>query len=324
MNITKCPSLLLGGFDTYSPRALKSLFSGKKVSHILPYDAPDVSEESKAKFLKNRGVISVSGVQAKVGIVQEGHKLRLTRGGEQSTHILKTSAGELLNGDFSCANEHLTMRLASQVFGVKTAANGLVFFKNGEAAYITKRFDILPSGDKLKMEDFASIAQKSPQHGSDFKYDFSYEELGALIRKVVPAWRVEIEKFFSLVLFNYIFCNGDAHLKNFSVMQGSAGDYKLAPAYDLMNTRLHLNDRTFAPSKGLFAGKKLSFVGRADFLEFAKRIECNPQSAKTIIENFTSKEAESASIKLIDASFLPRKLKQKYKELFFERLETLA
>lgn len=324
MNITKCPSLLADGYDTYSPKALKFLFSGKKVSHILPYDAPEISEDTKEKFIENRNVISVSGVQIKVGLIQVGNKLRLSESGEQSTHILKTAVAELPNGSFSCANEHLTMQLAGQVFGIETAANALIFFKNGEAAYITKRFDVLPNKMKLKMEDFASLAKKSPADGGNFKYDFSYAELGALIRKVVPAWHVEIEKFFSIVLFNYLFCNGDAHLKNFSVIQGSAGDYKLAPAYDLMNTRLHLKDRTFAPTKGLLADRQLSFVQRADFLEFAERIECNLKSAHTILEKFTSKESESATAELVDNSFLSPRLKQNYKELFFERLETLS
>lgn len=324
MNITKCPSLLADGYDTYSPKALKFLFSGKKVSHILPYDAPGISEDTKEKFIENRNVISVSGVQTKVGLIQVGNKLRLSESGEQSTHILKTAVTELPNGRFSCANEHLTMQLAGQVFGIETAANALIFFKNGEAAYITKRFDVLPNKMKLKIEDFASLAKKSPADGGNFKYDFSYAELGALIRKVVPAWRVEIEKFFSIVLFNYLFCNGDAHLKNFSVIQGSAGDYKLAPAYDLMNTRLHLKDRTFAPTKGLFADRQLSFVQRADFLEFAECIECNLKSAQTILEKFTSKESESATVELVDNSFLSPRLKQNYKELFFERLETLS
>lgn len=324
MNITKCPSLLADGYDTYSPKALKFLFSGKKVSHILPYDAPGISEDTKEKFIENRNVISVSGVQTKVGLIQVGNKLRLSESGEQSTHILKTAVAELPNGRFSCANEHLTMQLAGQVFGIETATNALIFFKNGEAAYITKRFDVLPNKMKLKIEDFASLAKKSPADGGNFKYDFSYAELGALIRKVVPAWRVEIEKFFSIVLFNYLFCNGDAHLKNFSVIQGSAGDYKLAPAYDLMNTRLHLKDRTFAPTKGLLADRPLSFVQRADFLEFAECIECNLKSAQTILEKFTSKESESATVELVDNSFLSTQLKQNYKELFFERLETLS
>lgn len=74
-----------------------------------------------------------------------------------------------------------------------------------------------------------------------------------LIQKYVPAWRVEVEKFFSLVVFNYLFSNGDAHLKNFSLLESTNGDYLLSPAYDLINTKLHVDDTDFALEKGLFA-----------------------------------------------------------------------
>lgn len=39
--------------------------------------------------------------------------------------------------------------------------------------------------------------------------------MGELIQRYVPAWKIEMERFFRLVLFNYLFSNGDAHLKNF-------------------------------------------------------------------------------------------------------------
>jgi serine/threonine-protein kinase HipA len=42
-----------------------------------------------------------------------------------------------------------------------------------------------------------------------------------------------------MILFNYIFSNGDAHLKNFSVIQSEQGDYTLKPVYDLLCTRIH-------------------------------------------------------------------------------------
>lgn len=73
------------------------------------------------------------------------------------------------------------------------------------------------------------------------------------MQKYVAAWRVEIEKYFSLVVFNYLFSNGDAHLKNFSLLEASKGDYLLSPAYDLVNAKLHMNDTDFALDRGLFA-----------------------------------------------------------------------
>ena len=76
------------------------------------------------------------------------------------------------------ANEHLSMQIARQVFGIETAENCLVFFKNGDPAYITKRFDVQEDGTKWAIEDFASLAGRTPQtHGTDFKYSGSYLEL---------------------------------------------------------------------------------------------------------------------------------------------------
>jgi serine/threonine-protein kinase HipA len=48
------------------------------------------------------------------------------------------------------ANEHLTMQIARQVYGIETAENALIFFKDGAPAYITKRFDVKEDGNYLK------------------------------------------------------------------------------------------------------------------------------------------------------------------------------
>ena len=96
------------------------------------------------------------------------------------------------------ANEHLTMQIAKQVYGMEIAENALIFFNNGEPAYITKRVDFKVDGSKWGNEDFASLACKSLDNsGPDFKYEYSYEEMAILIQKYVPAWRIEIEKFYS-------------------------------------------------------------------------------------------------------------------------------
>ena len=52
--INVCPGTLAQGFHTYSPACLKNVFNGRKVSHILPYDAPQHSKEVAEQFLENR------------------------------------------------------------------------------------------------------------------------------------------------------------------------------------------------------------------------------------------------------------------------------
>ena len=292
-----CPGSLAEGFTTYSPAFLRRMFNNKKVNHILPYDAPQIDGEDTEKFVENRKRISISGVQEKLSLVLDKNKLRLTEQGEGGTYILKPIPRDLKKVDQVPANEHLTMQIAAQVYNINTAENGMIFFKNGSPAYITKRFDVKPDGTKWGKEDFATLAGRTKdKNGADYKYTYSYEEAAELIRKFVPAWRIEIEKFLSLVIFNYLFSNGDAHLKNFSLLESETGDYFLSPAYDLINTRIHVDDTDFALDKGLFADsfesetcKKTFHRGKADFIEFAKRIGVRDDRVEKILDSFLEK-----------------------------------
>lgn len=311
MKLTHCPSTLAEGYETYSPIALKNLFKGKRISHILPYDSPEKNESDNEKFIENVEHISISGVQDKEVCVLQKGKIHLSEKGKQSTHILKPiPLSRLRKVKELPANENLTMQIASQVYGIETAANGLCFFKTGEPAYITKRFDVDAKGGKLRKEDFSSLAGLMPTNGgSNYKYEYSYEELADLIRNYVPAWRIEIEKFYKVVLFNFLFSNGDAHLKNFSVIETTKGDFRLAPAYDLLNTHLHVDDSDFALSRGLFReGEKsefLKFNGKANgrsFEEFGKRIGMNEKRVTEILEQFTTQYPLTEQ--LIEASLL--------------------
>jgi serine/threonine-protein kinase HipA len=313
-----CPGTLAEGFKTYSPGCIRNLFNGKKVSHILPYDPPQQDEKVAEQFLENRKRISISGVQEKLSLLLEKNVLRLTEEGEQGTYIFKPIPRDLKQVDQVPANEHLTMQIAKQVYGIHTAENAMIFFKDGSPAYITKRFDVKPEGGKWGKEDFATLAGKTKDNaGPDFKYDYSYEEVGALIKKYVPAWQIEIEKYFLLVLFNFLFSNGDAHLKNFSLLESSKGDYLLSPAYDLINTRLHVNDKDFALDKGLFADnfqsaayKKEGHPSRADFIEFGRRIGITESRIGKLIEPFLDKQTKVET--LIERSFLSDQNKKGY------------
>lgn len=313
-----CPGTLAEGYDTYSPSFLRKMFRGKKVSHILPYDEPKDNEADAEKFLENRKRISISGVQEKLSLLLEKNKLRLTEEGEQGAYILKPIPRDLKKVDQVPANEHLTMQIASQVYGINTADNGMIFFKNGAPAYITRRFDVKADGNKWGKEDFATLAGKSKDTGGvNFKYDYSYEEAATLIHRFVPAWRVEIEKFFVLVLFNYTFSNGDAHLKNFALLETENGDYFLSPAYDLVNRRIHVDDTDFALDKGLFADnfesaafKKTRHRGCEDFKEFARRIRIDANRAQKLIEPFLERQ-EKVEL-MTKRSFLSEATKQAY------------
>ncbi len=332
MEIRNCPGLLLEGFTEYSPLFLRRMFNGRKVSHILPYNAPELDEEDQKKFMQNQKRISISGVQEKYSILLEKNNLRLTEENEQGTYILKPVPHGLKNTGMIPANEHLTMQIASRVYKIKTAENGLIFFRNNEAAYLTRRFDIGFDGNKLGKEDFATLAGKTEENaGKNFKYQYSYEGIAELIKKYIGAWKVEIEKFYKLVIFNFLFSNGDAHLKNFSVLETKNGDYILSPAYDLLNTRIHVEEESpFALEDDLFKEWNWSecrienpdhYPCKEDFIEFGKKIGIDERRVAKLLSPFL--KAQPEVVALTDKSYLDEKTRKLYKDHCNERLKML-
>jgi serine/threonine-protein kinase HipA len=294
MNITHCPSCLKPGFNEFCLLCRKSLFGGKRVSPILPFTRPFYNKRKREQV----GRMSISGVQSKHSLKLTGTALELTdKGGE---YILKPiPSAEFENLGAMPANEHVTMQIARQIFGISTAECAVVFFGDDfSPAFLTKRFDVLPDGTHLQQEDFAQIAQVSEaSHGKNYKYDFSYEKIAAFMKNHVSAYTVEVEKFFKLVLYNYLVNNGDAHLKNFSLYrEPSLNGYLLTPAYDLLNTRLHLANES-SMALDLFESdfetdsfKANGFYAYDDFFEFGTRIGIS----STRVERFIAESAGRA------------------------------
>ena len=332
MKTGNCPGLLLENFSGYSPLFLRRMFDGRKVSHILPYNAPEVDEEDQKKFIQNQKRISISGVQEKYSVLLEKGNLRLTEEKEQGTYILKPKPHGLQRTGMAPANEHLTMQIAGQVYKIQTAENGLVFFSNSEPAYITKRFDIGVNGIRLGKEDFASLAGKTDENaGKNFKYNYSYEGIAELIMQHVGAWKVEMEKFYSLVVFNFLFSNGDAHLKNFSLLETINGDYILSPAYDLMDTSIHVEEESpFALDNDLFEEWNWSecrinnpqhIPCKEDFVEFGKKIGIKENRVFKLLDPFLKEQIEVEN--LVKRSFLDKDTRELYMSHYNERLEML-
>lgn len=325
-----CPSTLAEGFNTYSPTALKLLFDGHKVSHMLPFNSPNNEEVDNGEYAKHVGRVSLSGVQPKAGLIVKGHQLVRPSDQERSHYILKPapSSYALLDRKECPANEHLSMQLAAQVYHIETAPNALCFFHDGEAAYITRRFDVAPDGSKYQQEDLASLAGLTKANGgSDYKYsNLSYEECAEIIGRYTTAPIIEIMKFFRIVVFNYLILNDDAHLKNFSLINRGDNEYHLSPAYDLINTSLHLYEpRIFALDKGLFReGMKLydtRSISRTDFKEFGLRIGLTERLVKRELDFFAAEQPLAKQ--LIDRSFLSDKLKKFYWQSYNYRRSTL-
>ncbi|MBM3419581.1 MAG: HipA domain-containing protein [Bacteroidetes bacterium] len=322
--IKYCPGTLAAGHQTYSSTCLRRLFGGRKVHHILPYNSPVAGDEGSDIFSENVARVSVSGVQEKYSLLLEKNRLRLVERGEQGRYILKPAPGRVRLGAQMPANEHLTMQIARQVYGMETAENALIFFGNGEPAYITLRFDVKGDGTKRGEEDFASLAGRTPAtHGEWFKYSGSYSELFDLMQRYLPAWRIELPKLFRLLIFNYLFSNGDAHFKNFSVHETDFGDYRLAPAYDLLNSRLHISDADFALDEGLIpeSDSKAGMSIRDQFMALAEMTGIDAAMARQIYNDMLTGTGKIETFTA--ASYLSDDFKRRYLESYHIRLEAL-
>lgn len=325
IEIKYCPSSLAEGWDTYSAKASGTLFCSSKVSPVLGFDIDEFRNAGGIAEAMHR--ISVSGVQEKFPAIISGGTICIAGDNERSTHILKPAPWDRTLRDRKAipANEHLTMQIASQVYGIQTASNGLCFTPKGQPVYITRRFDILPDGSKLPMEDFASIIGRNEQtSGLQFKYNGSYEDIARAIRTTVAAWMVDMERFYELVIFNYIYANGDAHLKNFSLVR-IGQDYRLAPAYDLLNTSLHVNGDDFGLDGGLSPDIERSDVMertghpcRLDFERFGMKIGLLGKRMDRILDKYMRLPDEA--VQLTGRSFLPEKMKRAYLRIVKERI----
>lgn len=330
--IKYCPSTLQPGFTTYSPAAQQALFGSrsKKVSHILPFSPPGTTSELTREFIEKKKRISISGVQEKYSLQLRKNSLFLTDTG--GTHILKPVPAQRLDRVTELpANEHVSMQIARQVFGIKTAACGMIFFNNGSPAYITRRFDYKPDGTgKYQVEDFATLLAKTPEtEGDGFKYNGSYLDIAKQIQRLVAATPVALLEFFRLLVFNYLIANGDAHLKNFSLMETEQGDFLLSPAYDLLCTALHIDDSPLALHGGLYEGdyNEKAFLNfgtytGTSFAVFAEMVGINPALARNVVDDLM--RGTFKAIALVERSFLSDEAKKKYINILEDRQRSLG
>ena len=310
---------------------MKNLFEKYHLSSLLPYDSFDGNRDVLREIQKGSGRISISGVQPKYSMFPEAGVLKLTPEGKQGEYLAKPapSAAYILDRKYCPANEYLTMQIASRVYSIETAENGLCTLGNGEHVYITRRFDVLPDGNKRAMEDLASVAGLAKANGGEnYKYNvLSYEECAKLIADNTKSSKVEVLKFFRLVVFNFLTLNDDAHLKNFTLLEYAPGDYRLSPAYDLMNTSLHLAfPSIFALKKGLLKeGMPQSLdkfgVDGTLFTEFGKRIGLPYKLVKSELDRFCADYPEAE--KMILQSKLPEHMKEGYLSSYSYRKKML-
>ena len=197
----------------------------------------------------------------------------------------------------------------AEKLGIDAPPHALIELKDGSIAYIVKRFD-RNKGEKIHQEDFMQIL------GKDEKYRGSHEEIGSRILSISDAPGLDVQLFYERVLFNFIIGNGDAHFKNFSIIYASSGSVRLAPAYDIVSSKLVIPDEE--DSALTINGKKNNITG-SDFNSLRDYLQI-PLKA---VEN---KYLDQAGLifEMIEQSELAGQEKEKLKAIVKNRIERLS
>lgn len=108
-----------------------------------------------------------------------------------------------------------------------------VWHRGERTAYAVRRFDRAADRTLIHIEDLAQVRGFYPED----KYSGTFETVAALVyrRRDTAALR----EFTRRLAFNILIANGDAHLKNWSLIYKNPQVPTLAPAYDLVATSVY-------------------------------------------------------------------------------------
>lgn len=219
-------------------------------SYVLASDAGVI----KAEIPGDSKHFSLAGVQMKFSMREHDGRYRMAEYGELGEWIIKTPS---TRHKLVPLNEFTAMRLA-QTAGVDIPDIRLVEMNaidqipainlpEEDFAFAIRRFD-REGKNRIHAEDFAQILVKYPQQ----KYDGpNYEQIGKAIYQYTGDSLKNTQQFARRLLVNILLANGDAHLKNWSLIYPDTVTPEFSPAYDIVITRVYMgNEREYALNLG--------------------------------------------------------------------------
>ncbi|VAX08838.1 Toxin HigB / Protein kinase domain of HipA [hydrothermal vent metagenome] len=223
---------------------------------IEPKDVPEsiLSTHGKAKAIKFKGndqenKFSLAGIQMKFSMKEKDGRYNLTKNGELGDWIIKTPSTKYKNVPL---NEYTAMSLAN-LAGIDMPDIKLIELNkldnlpqinlpDEKLAFAIKRFDreanINNTTTRIHMEDFAQVLVKYPID----KYNAAnYEQVGKVIYDYSGDGLADAQQFAKRLLVNILLANGDAHLKNWSLLYQNQVTPRLSPAYDIVTTSVYID-----------------------------------------------------------------------------------
>jgi serine/threonine-protein kinase HipA len=211
--------------------------------------------------------VGLPGVQDKVSAAMLN--LPVARAGER--YVLKLDPPEYPG----LVEDEAFFLDAARRTGLEAASAQMVTDADGRPGLLVRRFDrTIVDGElvPLALEDGCQVLDRHPAA----KYRLSTEVVLGALSALCGAPRVAARTFLAQLAFAYVTGNGDAHAKNFSVLQGLDGEWRPSPAYDVPSSQPY-GDSTLAMSLG---GRRDATLPRGAFVSLAAALGVPERSAR--------------------------------------------
>jgi serine/threonine-protein kinase HipA len=236
----------------------------------LPRETSQLSFEDLKNSYFGLRATGLPGFQDKVSSKMLNARARMSN----VDYILKLNPVE---APFAVENEYFFLKLANEC-GISTPKFKLLTDKNGEHALLLERFDRIPQRHgkyRLAAEDGCQVLDLYPAQ----KYSVDFVTMAQKMIDICPAREDAGSKLFKQLVFNWLVGNGDAHSKNFSILEGTNGRWNISPAYDLLCTRFY-DDREMALA---IEGQKTNWDSKL-LLSTAERLRVPQKVAARILD----------------------------------------
>ena len=217
------------------------LAGGVSVVDPEPAERHTLDHADEATIAALLGRASLSGIQRKLLVVEDGGTYRPVGPDELSTHIAKLPSGNLTN---LLELEYLTTEAVRALLpDEEIVSTEIVRLPSiGEDALIIPRFDRTPTGKRIHFEEFNQLLGK---YSGDAKYQGAYEDMGQFIIGTPLCIPAEADRLLRRILACLLVGNTDAHFKNFAMFHTRDG-LRLTPAYDLVAASIYPEYQTIA------------------------------------------------------------------------------
>ncbi|EPC4487729.1 type II toxin-antitoxin system HipA family toxin [Serratia liquefaciens] len=217
---------------------------------------------------------SLAGVQMKFSSLRKDGRFNISSEVGADSWIIKTPSTVHRHVP---ENEYTAMRLA-QAIGVDIPDIELVELSKLDNlpdirladepyAYAIRRFDRSENG-RVQTEDFAQIFEL---YAHDKYRGKNYEQIAAYLYDWGSEPLADAQQMARRLLANILLANGDAHLKNWSMIYPHQTEVRLSPAYDIVTTRVYISGESEV-ALNMAREKHWSMISMQTFERWAERV----------------------------------------------------